>query len=267
MNSDHLPVEPLPGAAPWIGGKRNLARTLVPRIEAIPHTCYAEPFVGMGGVFFRRRRRPSAEVINDFSRDVATFFRVLQRHEAALLSELNRTLTSRAEFDRLRSVDPDTLTDLERSARFLYLQYCAYGGKPAKPTMGISPVRPARFDAVRLSRLMDRLHHRLSDVYIECLDFESFIRRWDRPSTLFYLDPPYWACEDYYGRNLFQRSDFERLAGILSSIKGQFIMSLNDVPEVRETFKTFAIDTVETTYRVSANVKKVTELIISGCAR
>jgi DNA adenine methylase len=48
-----------------------------PRIDAVPHETYAEPFVGMGGIFFRRRWAPRREVINDISRDVATLFRIL----------------------------------------------------------------------------------------------------------------------------------------------------------------------------------------------
>ncbi len=263
INPDHLPVDPLAGAAPWVGGKRNLARAIITRIEAIPHICYAEPFVGMAGVFLRRRQKPAAEVINDRSRDVSTLFRVLQRHPDALLAELALTVTSRVEFERLRRVDPDTLTDLERAARFIYLQYCAYGGKPVNPSFGISPLRPSRFDATKLEELLRRIHRRLAAVYIESLDFESFVARWDRPTTLFYLDPPYWHCENYYGKGLFERADFERLARVLGGIKGRFIMSLNDLPEVRETFSGFAIETVETTYRMNG-AKKVREVLISG---
>jgi hypothetical protein len=58
------PVRPVAG---YIGGKRNLAKRLTALIETIPHNCYAEPFVGMGGVFLRRRSRPPAEIINDWS--------------------------------------------------------------------------------------------------------------------------------------------------------------------------------------------------------
>jgi DNA adenine methylase len=263
--NSHHPVQPLPGIAPWIGGKRNLARQLLPRIEAIPHLCYAEPFIGMGGLFLRRRRRPEAEAVNDRARDVSTLFRVLQRHPDTLLGELARTLTSRVEFDRQRQVDPDTLTDIERAARFVYLQYCAFGGKPVRPTLGLSAVRPARFDISRLDGVLRRVHRRLAGVYIDSVDFEAFISRWDRPTTLFYLDPPYWDREDLYGKDLFARADFERLAAVLDRIKGRFIMSLNDVPEVRRTFAAFTIEEVETTYRVDAkNPRRVTELVISG---
>ena len=54
MAKKETTVDPLPGLAPWVGGKRNLASRLVARIEKVPHSCYAEPFLGMGGVFFRR---------------------------------------------------------------------------------------------------------------------------------------------------------------------------------------------------------------------
>lgn len=187
-NTDHVPVNRLQGVMPWVGGKRALAKTLVPMIEAIPHACYAEPFVGDGGVFLRRRRQPKSEAINDRSQEVATLFRVLQRHPAALLEELQWRLSSRAEFDRLRATDPKTMTDIERAARLVYLQYCAYGGKP-DAVFAISPLTRARFNRPRVERLLRRIHERLAAVYIDCLDWQEFLTRWDRQGTLFYLDP------------------------------------------------------------------------------
>ena len=80
MGNSWRSVDTTHPAAGYVGGKKQLARSLVARIEAIDHRLYAEPFVGMGGVFLRRRRAPRVEAINDASRDVATFFRVLQRH-------------------------------------------------------------------------------------------------------------------------------------------------------------------------------------------
>lgn len=137
MESNYRPVAPGKGAAPYIGGKRQLSRRIIERIEALPHETYAEGFVGMGGVFFRRRFAPKAEIINDRSRDVATFFRVLQRHHQAFMDEMKWKLGARAEFDRLCTVDPSTLTDLERAARFYYLQRLAFGGKVAGRSFGV----------------------------------------------------------------------------------------------------------------------------------
>lgn len=258
-------IQPLSGLAPWVGGKRNLARRLIARIEATPHTCYAEPFIGMGGVFLRRPHRAQSEVINDWARDVATLFRVVQRHPDALFREITWRVTSRDEFARLIAVDPDTLTDIERAARFCYLQYNAFGGKPDTTSFGRSPLRPSRWDPEKVERHLRAVAHRLAGVFIERLPFADFIRQWDRPTTLFYCDPPYWGCEDYYGKNLFSRGDFERLADVLKGIKGRFILSINDVPEIRELFAWATIEDEPVTYTVAtAGSKRVNELVISG---
>jgi DNA adenine methylase len=122
-------------------------------IDATPHVAYAEPFVGMGGVFLRRSRRPKCEVINDISEDVATFFRILQRHYVAFMDMLRFQLTTRAGFERLMRTDPSTLTDLERAARFLYLQRTAFGGKVVGRNFGVDVMdSPARFDVTKLGR-------------------------------------------------------------------------------------------------------------------
>lgn len=259
-------VRPLKPLAPYIGGKRNLAKTIIQRIDATEHDCYAEVFVGMAGVFLRRHKVPQSEVINDYSRDVATFFRVLQRHYVAFIDMMRFQLTTRAEFERLVVTDPDTLTDLERAARFIYLQNTAFGGKVRSRSFGVSYGRPARFDVTRLGPLLEEVHARLTRVTIECLSYEEFLGRYDRPGTLFYLDPPYWGNEKDYGVGMFGREDFARLAAILRSLQGRFIMSINDVPEVRKMFGGFGIEPVSTVYTLSGKTapKSVGELIITG---
>src|SRR6185312_14032347 len=107
---------------------------------------------------------------------------------------------------------------------------------------------PARFNVTRLVPLLEEVHERLAGVVIECLPYGEFISRYDRPGALFYLDPPYWGSEADYGRGLFQRADFERLAAILAELRGRFILSLNDRPEVRRLFGRFAFERVATTY-------------------
>jgi DNA adenine methylase len=232
-------------------------------INAVPHSLYCEPFIGMGGVFFRRDRKPEAEAVNDRSKDVATFFRILQRHYQAFLDMLKWQLTSRTEFERLIKVDPYTLTDLERAARFLYLQKLAFGGKVGGRTMGISTTQPAKFDVTRLVPLLEAAHERLSGVHIDCLPWQSFIERWDRPYTLFFLNPPYWGVEDYYGKAMFARAEFEELSERLRGIQGRFIVTLNDVPEVRRIFNWAQIEAVTLTYTTSGGPTLGREVIIT----
>lgn len=256
-------VRPVSPPASYIGGKKQLAQRIASIIEQIPHTLYAEPFVGMGGVFFRRNRVPKAEAINDISGDVVTLFRILQRHYPQFMETMKFQVTSRKEFERLSASDPDTLTDLERAARFLYLQRLAFGGKVKGRNFGVDTTGPARFNINRLGPILEEVHERLSGVVIERLPWDAFIDRYDHAGTLFYLDPPYFGCETDYGKNVFSRADFTRIAAKLETIKGRFIVSLNDRPEVREIFSAFKICDVPLTYTIAGGEgKPVSEVII-----
>ncbi len=258
-------VQPVTPAAGYIGGKRNLAGRLVPMIDGTPHDSYAEPFVGMGGIFLKRRRRPRAEYINDISGDVATFFRVLQEHYPYLMDMLRFRVASRAEFERLRAMPAERLTDLQRAARFLYLQRLAFGGKVQGRNFGVDARQGARFNVSRLEPVLAEIHDRLAGVVIEQLGYADFIRRYDTPGTLFYLDPPYWGCETDYGQDVFGRGDFERLAAQLGAIKGRFLLSINDTPGAREVFRSFRMLEFDTIYSVSAGAaKKARELVIAN---
>jgi DNA adenine methylase len=257
-------------AAPYLGGKRHLAPRIIDRIGAVPHVTYVEPFVGMGGIFLRRPFRAQAEVINDISGDVANLFRILQRHYVPLMDMLRWQITSRAEFARLCAAVPETLTDLERAVRFLYLQRCAFGGKVRGRNFGVSPTASGRFDVTQLGTILEDVHDRLAGVVIEQLPYGELIARYDHPAALFYLDPPYWGCEQDYGAGVFSAADFAALASILAGIRGKFILSLNDVAEVRRIFAAFSIEAVETVYSISGSATgrgQAAELLISNGGR
>jgi DNA adenine methylase len=268
MESILTPAVPARPPAPYIGGKRRLAAEIIKRLASVPHDCYVEPFVGMGGVFLRRPFRAKSEVINDFSRDVATLFRILQRHFVPFMDMLKWQVTSRAEFDRLKMAAPETLTDLERAARFLYLQRTAFGGKVAGRNFGVSLGTGSRFDVNKLASLLEDVHERLAGVVIECLPFTKLIATYDRPRTLFYLDPPYWDNEADYGEGVFGKDDFDRLADQMSRIEGRFLLSLNDQPAVRQIFRGFKIEAVETVYSLNGRSQSgAREVLITSKSR
>ena len=262
------PVRPVSPAAGYIGGKRNLSRRICALIDRVDHDGYAEPFVGMGGIFLRRSSRPRVEVINDISGDVVTFFRVLQEHYAYFIDMLRFRVASRNEFERLKAMDPEQLTDLQRAARFLYLQRLAFGGKVAGRNYGVDRTQGARFNITKLEPMLADIHERLAGVTIEQLAFDTFVARYDRPGMLFYCDPPYFAGEDDYGAGVFHRDDFARLAGLARSARGKMVISINDRPEVREIFADLHQHAVETTYTLAKGNKalRAGELIISNFA-
>lgn len=235
-------------------------------IEAVPHRTYAEVFVGMGGIFFRRKSKPSAEVINDWSAEVHNLFRILQVHYVAFLEFMRFQVTARAEFERLALEDPATLTDIQRAARFLYLQRTAFGGKVTGRGFGVSPMNAGRFDVTKLQPMLEAVHERLAGVVIERLRWQDFVTRYDRAETLFYLDPPYFGCEDDYGRDMFAREEFVEMAALLAGIKGRFILSINDKPEVRAIFSAFNMQAEDVRYQIGGMDKSRNfgELIITN---
>jgi len=249
--------------AAYLGGKRNLSRPICAMIDATPHRGYAEPCVGMGGVFFRRRRRPPVEVINDLSGDVANFFRVARRHYEPLMDEVAGLLAGRAEFERQKRIDPTTLTDIERAARFLYLQRLAFGGRVTGRTFGVRRDQSSRFNVAQLRADLRLVRDRLEPVTIEQLPWSDFVRRYDGPGMLFYLDPPYDETEGY-GTD-FSRDDYVAMADQLAGIQGRFILSINGTPFVRDCFARFEIQEVDTTWTLGARhggAQRVRELII-----
>lgn len=235
---------------PWLGGKRRLADTIIPRFPA--HSCYVEVFAGGAALYFLRP--PSeVEVINDVNGELVNLYRVVQRH----LEEFVR------QFKWAQETRPETLTDIQRAARFYYLQHQAFGGKVSGQTWGTATSAPApTVNLLRLEEDLSAAHMRLHGAYIERLDWQECIRRYDRPHTLFYLDPPYWETAGY--GVLFEWPQYQAMADVLGRLQGKAIVSLNDHPDIRACFAGFHMETVPIKYNLSAREAPVerNELII-----
>ena len=225
----------------WLGGKSQLARTI---IDMMPeHHHYCEVFGGAGWVLFKKTVS-KLETINDINGDLVNLYRVFKYHPDALVQEFETQLISRDEFERLKASNSQTLTDIQRAARFYYLLRNCFGAKISCPNYTSLVDRlPLLKLGDELKSTLSNIHQRLQKVNIENRNFDTLIQKMDRPTTLFYLDPPYYNCENYYGKDIFSRDDFSKLNDILRNIKGKFILSLNDVPEVRELFKGFYFQT------------------------
>lgn len=246
----------------YIGGKSRLAQTIIKEIPE--HQTYAEVFAGAGWVFFGKE--PSRyEVLNDINSDLVAFYRVLQNHCEEFCRQFKFLLCSREWFhDWKNQLSAGGLTDIQRAARFYYVQRLGYGGKVVGRVFGKSIARHPRINLLRIEEELSEIHLRLARVTIENLPWEEFLGRYDQPETIFYLDPPYWGFEGFYGPN-FSREDFSHMADRLDTLKARFILSLNNVPEVLETFRAFSIREVKTAYSAATDrVNSVTELLISN---
>lgn len=92
------------------------------------------------------------------------------------------------------------------------------------------------------------------------------MERYDAEGTFFYIGPPYYGRENYYGEGIFGKEDFGKPSQHLAGIKGRFLLSINDTPEIREIFGGFEMLEVPAKYSVGggAREKAVTELLFAN---
>lgn len=216
---------------PWIGGKRRLADKILPMFP--DHSCYVEPFAGAAALLFIKAPA-KVEVLNDVNGELVNLYRVIQRHLEEFVRQFKWALTSREIFKWQQDTPPETLTDIQRAARFYYLQKLCFGGRVESHSFGTATTTPPRLNLLRLEEDLSQAHLRLARVTIERLDWRECVTRYDRPHTLFYMDPPYWGTEGY--GVAFPIEQYRYLADLVRTIKGKAIISINDTPEMRRIF-------------------------------
>ncbi|CAH5423438.1 Modification methylase DpnIIA [Enterobacter cloacae] len=244
MKEQSLPI------VPWIGGKRRLAKHILPLFPA--HTCYVEPFCGAAALYFLKT--PSKiEVINDINGELVNLYRVVKHHLEEFVRQFKWALVSRQIYKWLQDTPEETLTDIQRAARFYYLQKQAFGGKVADHSFGTSTTSAPRFNLLRIEEELSMAHLRLSRTLIEHLDWHQCIERYDRPHTLFYCDPPYWGTEGYGVE--FGLENYDHMADLARRIKGKMIISVNDIPEMRQVFNGLNMQSVDISYNLKVTGK------------
>jgi DNA adenine methylase len=246
---------------PWMGGKRRLAKHLLPLFPA--HQTYVEPFAGGAALFFMKQPA-KVEIINDVNGELVNLYRVIKNHLEEFIRHFKWCLVSREEYLTQKVINPDTLTDIQRAARFYYLQKLSFGGKVSGQTFGTAASAPPKLNLLRIEDDLSQAHLRLSRTLIEHLDWQECIRRYDRDYTLFYLDPPYFQTAGY-GVD-FGLDQYQKMAEIAKNAKGKVIISVNDVPMMRKVFAGLAMETVDITYTVGGSGKAdpTRELIIKN---
>lgn len=235
---------------PWMGGKRRLAKRLLALLPE--HRCYVEPFAGAAGILFSKP--PSeVEVINDINGELINLYRVVQHHLEELLKQFKWALVSRTMFNWCRLQRTETLTDVQRAARFMYLLKTGFGGRVDSQTFGTATTAPPRLNLLRLEEDLSAAHLRLSQVTVECGAWASIVDRYDRPHTAFFMDPPYWQLAGYGVP--FEMEQYERLAATMRSIKGNAVLTINDHPDMRRVFSGLRFEALDVTYTVGGTAK------------
>jgi DNA adenine methylase len=244
---------------PWIGGKRRLAPTLLPLFP--DHQCYVEPFAGAAALFFLKQ--PSdVEVLNDINGELVNLYRVVKHHLEEFVRQFKWALSSRQVYQWEQAKVSHTLTDIQRAARFFYLQKLSFGGRVDGQNFGTATTSPPRLNLLRIEEDLSAAHLRLAGTYIENLPWHACIERYDRPHSLVYCDPPYWETEGY-GVD-FPLAEYERMAGLAREMRGTMIVSVNDHPEMRRVFEGLPQRSVGITYTVGGGAGVERQELVIG---
>jgi DNA adenine methylase len=228
---------------PWIGGKRRLAKRLIPLFP--PHDCYVEVFCGGAALYFLRSEPARTEVINDINGELVNLYRVVQHHLEEFVRQFKWAISSRQIFKWQQATRTETLTDIQRAARFYFLQQHAFGGKVAGQTFGTATTESA-INLCRIEEKLSAAHLRLGGTFVENLPWQECMKRYDRDHTFFYLDPPYWQTEGYGVP--FEFDQYEQMADVMRACKGKVMLSINDHPDIRRVFQGFRTEEISIKY-------------------
>jgi DNA adenine methylase len=241
------------------GGKWPIRHLIVSQFPE--HLTYVDVFGGSAAILLWKQ--PSkGEVFNDKNAEIVNFFRVVKHRPAELAEKARSWIHSRSEFELLRDT-PAGLDELDRAIRFWILTCDSFGGRTrtfGTARMGIHSVTHAR---AYLTEVSDRL----KDVHIENLDCARCIEMYDGEGSFFYLDPPYLGTKG--GDGIYEQlsiKEWTELAALLKSIKGRFLLSSNDHPEVRRLLREFRIRPIKvpTSLARTKDVKMRSEILVSN---
>lgn len=250
--SEHQPLEGgLKPISARVGGKVLLKKKLVDQYfpESDTYKTYVEPFVGGGSVYFYKNKDNHEEVVNDLDPAIYNIFKGFQKYaDEDLADDVNGDYTSE-DFKEIKNSNPSSDYDKFLKTYLLYkLSYFGRGNTFGKP---------------RINTKFPEYKERLKDTVILNEDYKSVIKKYDSPTTFFYLDPP---VTEQTGSFNFPAINIFELSEILKKIKGKFLLSLANTDIKKDLFKGFTIKTIPTKYvglrTKGGQSKRVSEYLI-----
>ena len=235
-------------------GNKYTARHII--LKYIPESkIYIEPFLGSGAIFFSKPKS-SINILNDLNKpsiDILKLIKKAPNDKSLYPSDLNT-------ISKLQAFIKKDYTDIpSQITKYRITQMSGFMGQPLignkKVMLNHNPYNTIEHielykDKLKGTKLLNQ-------------DYAKVIKDYDSKDAFIYLDPPYEITlsnkESGYAGGEF---DFKRLEKVLKGVKGQFLMSLNDSPNIRSIFKDFYINTVDIPINRPPKYRK--ELLISN---
>lgn len=265
----------------WVGGKRQLLPMLH---QYLPKQFkrYFEPFVGGGALLFDLA--PAQATINDANGELMNVYQVIKDNQQALIEQLQRLAVQNSKdfYLHIRALDRsnvyETLTDVQKAARLLYMLRVDYNGMyrvNSHNQFNVPYGRQKNPTIVNVDNIMAVHDYFVSNDVEMCHgDFEDVVVS-AQAGDLVYFDPPYVPLNPTSSFTSYTKDNFgdfeqKRLATCVRELdkRGVYVMLSNsDTHYVRDLYKDFHIHTVQAKRSVSANAKSrgnVTEVLVTN---
>jgi len=251
----------------WLGGKSKLRRYI---IEMIPkHNTYVEVFGG--AMWTLLGKSPSkVEVYNDYNSELVTFWKVIQNTDwlEEMLRRMQFMFKSREIYDHYLNMDIEEADHIDRAIRFYYLLKLGFGGQQENKMMISAGLMDKSVDREAIQHSFLEVYSRIHKVWIENLSFDDLIPRWDAKngSTFFFCDPPYYNTKGYKDAGSFGEKEHRKLRSILDKVKGTWLLTVNDCPQIRKLYDAYNIREVSVMYVMCKDKKgeEADELMITN---
>lgn len=239
-----------PVIIPYFGGKYELSTRLIPMLH--PHERYIEMFAGGLSMFFRKPK-VDWNVVNDFDGDVVNLYESIRTNFDEFSNHVYWMVKSRELFlsyrDEIHDKSKIEIPDPIRAAKYYYVIRNAFNKNVNATISKISKGwNTCLLEDVKYSREL------LNNILIENYDFRTLVEKYPpRKEDMWYLDPPYIVAgerKDYYFFE-FGMKEHEDLLDICNEINkagGKFMLSYDDRDIVKEMYKNYNIQKLETIY-------------------
>jgi len=215
---------------------------------------YVEPFVGAGHIYFHLTSPSIKSYLNDKDEMVADGYRLLKSNIPITDIERFKTMSPR---DIQAFVAESHTKPIDKLAKILYRQCGTYGAlaKEKDKIIRFRNLEPKLRKIPKFSEFM-------KNTTVTNSDYKALLKH-DSPRTFFFFDPPYEQSKSFYQNFII---DYEDMARQLNKLKGKFILTINDSPQIREIFKDFDIIplTVKSEGRRGIGVGSRAELLIKN---
>jgi site-specific DNA-adenine methylase len=81
-----------------------------------------------------------------------------------------------------------------------------------------------------------KIQEKITKIKVYNKSYDEIIDKYDKKDSFFYVDPPYFGREYFYGFHPFQVDDHYKLSKILYNIKNDFVLSYYETPEIKEIY-------------------------------